>query len=329
MKASANENETDLQELCSKAEQSILDATENQMGEIDYNNMAELIQDYDQYQKMKSDEEGLIGVSTGLKKLDDWTCGLQPATLIYMGGRPGMGKSDLAINIALNAAQAGHKTLFFSLEMWKNRIMERMVSHLGSIAATRLQRGLNLDNTEINNRYFEAIRKATSLPLIINDTPGLSVNEIASICRRAQRKQGLDLVIIDYFQKISYPEGYRKTDDQLIKIVSDTLFNLSKKLEIPILCLSQLSRSVENRPDKRPLMSDLRESGNLEQDAEQIWFLYRHSYYHPKQAKKTGDENTVELLIRKNREGPVGKILLEHIPNYHLFKEAYYAKYVH
>ncbi len=285
----------------------------------------------------------IAGVATGLSDLDHKLGGLHPSDLLILAGRPSMGKTSLATNIAYNAAAAcrrevqddgSKKTVagavvgFFSLEMSKEQLATRIVAERSGISAHAIRNG------EIEKSDFERIREATeelqNLPLHIDDQGGLSIGEVAARARRMHRSVGLDLLIIDYLQLLS-GSGLKKSDSRVQEVTEITtgLKALAKELGIPIIALSQLSRMVEQREDKRPQLSDLRESGSIEQDADCVMFVYRESYY-LERAEPQNDPNdpestvkwqrwrdrmdevygTAEVIIGKQRHGPIGKVVL-------------------
>lgn len=324
--SAAAKDDISVGELTNLAEQTILSATQEGLQSVDWYDTYQLSEIYDDYREEKASQDGIIGISTGIPKLDQITGGLSSSKLTYLGGRPGMGKTFLAINIALNAAELGKKVMFFSIEMEKREITERMISHLGRISTDELRDGLSAEGP-LYDKYFNALNKLQVLPLKLNDQAGIAVDDIASIARRAKRKDGLDLVVIDYFQKISYKRQPGMNTDDVVKDVSLPLAELAKNLDIHVLCLSQLSREVERRNNKRPINSDLRESGNLEQDADMILFLYRHSEYYPELCEREGIGHIAELKVSKNRFGRQGTILLDFEAPMSTFNEAGYHDY--
>ena len=249
-------------------------------------------------------EEGKItGISTGHKDLDKLTCGLNDTDLIIIAGRPSMGKTALALDIVGNVAlRQNIKTMIFSLEMSKQQLATRFLSS---------ETGINFkgtawrSNQEMVNKVYEVGEKLQSAPVIINDKSGLSIAEIASQARKAKTNENIGLVVIDYLQLMNGDRNKKYGDNrqQEIADVSRSLKTLAKDLNIPIIALSQLSRGVESRNDKRPMLSDLRESGQLEQDADIVIALYRDDYYHP----ETEQQNVTEALVLKHRNGPIGK----------------------
>ena len=314
--------DVEVTDLCTYAETEILSATAKNIGGAGCYDMRALADEYADYQEIKASTDGITGIPTGFTKLDNLTAGLQDSTLTYVGGRPAMGKTTLGIQAALNAALKGYKVLFFSLEMDRKLLMEKIVSNVGNIAGKSLLHGLDMDDAKIWSKFMKAIADVGGLPITITDEPGLRVDEICSIARREKQRTDIDLIVIDYMQKIHATYRAGMSEDSVVKVISDGLANLARKLDIPILCMSQLNRQVEYRKDKRPTMADLRESGNLEQDGFAIWLMYRHEYYEPKDARAKGMEGKAELIIGKNRMGPTGTVMLDFEGGYSRFKDA-------
>lgn len=240
----------------------------------------------------------ITGVSTGLKDLDIRTCGLQPSDLVVLAARPSMGKTALAGEIALSAAQQGH-VLFFSLEMSMEQLTDRMIANYSGISGQSIRTG------KIRHQDFDdlqsGIARLARLNLSIDDDASISLLEMRSKCRRAMSKEGkISLVVIDYLQLMSNPVSPSR--EREIADISRGLKVMAKELNCPVLCLSQLNRKVEERADKRPLLSDLRESGSIEQDADVVLMLYRDEYYN----EASPDAGLVEVIIRKQRNGSVG-----------------------
>ncbi|WP_027388928.1 replicative DNA helicase [Chrysiogenes arsenatis] len=243
----------------------------------------------------------ITGVPSAFIDLDNMTSGFQPSDLIIIAGRPAMGKTAFALNIAQNAAQeryGNHKVAVFSLEMSEEQLVMRMLCSQAGVDAGRVRTG-NLNKEDWSNLAL-ATGELSELDIFIDDTPSISVLEIRAKCRRLQADKGLDMVIVDYLQLVG--GGNKESREQQISEISRSLKSLAKELHIPVLALSQLNRSVEQRADKRPMPSDLRESGAIEQDADIILFIYRDEVYHP----DTADRNIAEVIIGKQRSGPTG-----------------------
>ncbi len=245
---------------------------------------------------------GLTGITTGLIDLNKLTNGLQKSDLIILAARPSMGKTALALNIAQSAADAQKKVAVFSLEMSKNQLAARLLSTISNVAATKINSG------DLSDRDFDkliiALETIEQLPLYVDDTSSISVQAIRMKARRLQKAQGLDLVIVDYIQLM---RGKGENRVQEISEISRGLKALAKELGVPVLALSQLSRQVEMRAEKKPQLSDLRDSGSIEQDADMVMFLYRDEYYN---RDDPANQNVAELIISKNRNGATGAIRL-------------------
>jgi replicative DNA helicase len=258
-------------------------------------------------QKLAKEKTLYTGVPSGYRAIDNMTGGFQNGDLIVFAGRPSMGKTAFALNLCLNFAKAGKKVLFFSLEMSKEQLVQRLLSTESGIDLKSLRTG-NIRESDWD-LLLEAAITLSGLEVIIDDTPSASILDIKSKARKIYAKEkGIDVVIIDYLQIIEVPKGLSvvRSRNEEIGFVSRSLKSLAKELNLPVIVLSQLSRSVEKRVDKRPILSDLRESGSIEQDADLVAFLYRDDYYNPNTDKK----NIVEVIISKQRNGPVGTVEL-------------------
>ena len=253
------------------------------------------------------DSKGTItGISTGFKDLDHLTSGLQPSDLVLVAARPSMGKTAFTLNMASYIGLHNLGTVaFFSLEMSKEQLMQRMICSEGGIDAQRLRTG-QLDDEEWT-RLIETTNRLYSAPIYIDDTAGITVMEMRSKARRLKAEHGLSVIFIDYLQ-LMQGRAAKNSDNrqQEISEISRSLKALARELSVPVIALSQLSRSVESRQVKRPMLSDLRESGSLEQDADIVMFLYREDYYD----KDTEAKNITELIIAKHRNGPVDTVKL-------------------
>lgn len=258
-------------------------------------------------------KEAITGIATGFIDLDMMTSGLQPADLILIAARPSMGKTALVLNIAQHAAFKLNKAVaIFSLEMSKEQLVNRLFALEAGIDAQNLRNG-TLEDSEWEQLVGSAADIGNS-KLIIDDTPGITVQELRSKCRKFKLENDLDMVIIDYLQLMS-GTGHIESRQQEISEISRSLKALARELNVPVVALSQLSRAVEQRPDHRPMMSDLRESGAIEQDADVVMFIYRDDYYN-KDSEKQG---VAEIIIGKQRNGPVGTVELAWIPKYTKF----------
>ena len=251
----------------------------------------------------------LSGVPTGFADLDDVLSGLQPSDLILIGARPSMGKTAFVLNIAEHAAvKAGISVAIFSLEMADVQLANRFLSLESTVSAEKLRKG-DLDAGDWE-RIVDGVDVLSDSGIIIDDTPGISVQELRSRCRKYKLDKNIGLVIIDYLQLMNYGGKTDNRTQELSKI-SGGLKAIARELDVPVVALSQLSRACDSRQDHRPMMSDLRESGSIEQDADVIMFIYRDEYYN----KDTEEKNVAEINVAKQRNGPVKTIKLAWLPD--------------
>ena len=266
--------------------------------------------------EMASKNAGSVtGIPTGFLDLDYKTAGLQPSDLILVAARPSMGKTAFVLNIAQHVAFKAKKTVaIFSLEMSKEQLVNRLFALEAQVDAQSLRTG-NLKDSDWE-KLIESAGIIGKSNLIIDDTPGISISELRSKCRKYKMEHGLDLIIIDYLQLMTGRVGGRsESRQQEISEISRALKGVARELNVPVVALSQLSRAVEQRPDHRPMLSDLRESGAIEQDADVVMFIYRDDYYH----KDTELKNVAEIIIAKQRNGAIGTINLTWLPQYTKF----------
>lgn len=242
----------------------------------------------------------VLGVPSGFVDLDKLTAGFQPGDLILLAARPSMGKTALALNMAFYAASQGMPTLFFSLEQPKEQLAQRQMAASGNVNAWRLRSG-HLGNEDWG-RVMAAAGEMQDVPLWIVDTPALTLLDLRAQARRLRCKEGIGLILVDYLQLIRDPKA--KSREQEVGGISRGLKALAKEMTVPVIALSQLNREVEKRPNKRPMLSDLRESGSLEQDADMVLFLYREAAY------RDEADNVAELRVAKQRNGPCGLVKL-------------------
>ena len=257
----------------------------------------------------------VTGIPTGFIDLDYKMAGLQPSDLILVAARPSMGKTAFVLNIAQHVAFKQNKSVaIFSLEMSKEQLVNRLFALEGQVDAQNLRTG-NLQDDEWE-KLIESADIIGKSNLIIDDTPGISISELRSKCRKFKLEHGLDLIIIDYLQLMSgHVGGRNESRQQEISDISRALKGLARELNVPVISLSQLSRAVEQRTDKRPMLSDLRESGAIEQDADVVMFIYRDDYYN----KDTEKKNVAEIIMAKQRQGSIGTVELTWLPNYTKF----------
>ncbi|MBO4514204.1 MAG: replicative DNA helicase, partial [Lachnospiraceae bacterium] len=267
----------------------------------------------DKIDKASKQNGYVTGIATGFNDLDYRTAGMQPSDLVLIAARPSMGKTAFALNIAQNVAFRQKKCVaIFSLEMSKEQLVNRMFSLESNVDAQKLRTGQLADNEW--ERLIESAAQIGKSNLIIDDTPSISVSELRSKCRKYKMEHGLSMIIIDYLQLMS---GSGKNESHQLEIaeISRNLKAVARELNVPVLALSQLSRGVEGRPDHRPMLSDLRDSGAIEQDADVVMFIYRDDYYHPDTEKK----GISEIIVAKQRNGPIGTVELVWLPEYTKF----------
>lgn len=271
----------------------------------------------DRIDQLYSSDSQITGLGTGFTDLDEMTSGLQAADLIIVAGRPSMGKTTFAMNIAENALiQSGKPVLVFSMEMPADSIVTRMLSSLGRIDQTRLRTGKLED--EDWPRLNSAISLLADQKLLVDDTPALSPIEVRARARRVAREYGqLGLIVIDYLQLMQVPGAESRVNE--VSEISRSLKAIAKELNVPLIALSQLNRGLEQRPNKRPVMSDLRESGAIEQDADLITFIYRDEVYNREENNPL--KGVAEIIIGKQRNGPIGDIKLAFLGKYTKFED--------
>ena len=300
----AYEAADDVADVIDKSEKMIMEVA-NRQNVSAFTPMKDIvIETFDKINLLYESKGGLTGIPSGFRDLDALTSGLQASDLILVAARPSMGKTAFTLNIAANVALKSKKTVaFFSLEMSKQQLVQRMLCSEGGIDSQKLKNG-DLSNEDWDKLVRTADR-VSSAPLYIDDTAGITVMELRSKARRLKAEQGLDLIIIDYLQLMQgRGRGGSDNRQQEISEISRSLKAVARELNVPVIALSQLSRSVESRQIKRPMLSDLRESGSLEQDADIVMFLYREDYYDP----ETTNKNITEVIVAKHRNGPVDTI---------------------
>ena len=275
-----------------------------------------LTETFDRIDELHKHKGKVSGVPTGFRDLDNMLAGLQSSDLVILAARPSMGKTSFALNIAQNVAVKNKTAVgIFSLEQSKEQIVDRIICGESGVDSWKLRTG-NLTEEDFP-RIGHAMAKLSDAPIYIDDTPVLNVMEVRTKARRLQTEYGLGLIVIDYLQLMQGRQNSRDINRvQEISDISRGLKALARELNVPILALSQLSRAVEHRPDKRPQLADLRESGSIEQDADVVMFIYRDDYYDNDSDKK----NIAEIIIRKHRNGPIGQIDLYFIPHQTRFR---------
>ncbi|MGO1000255.1 replicative DNA helicase [Lysobacter sp. CA196] len=303
-------------EILAKAEQQVFAIAEaGARGRTDFTPVTKALSEaFDVLQTRYASGGAVTGLATGYTEFDEMTAGLQPTDLLILAARPAMGKTTLALNMAEYAAFRSKKAVaIFSMEMSASQLALRLISSVGRVNAQRLRSGQLED--EDWSRVTSAIRQLREAKIFIDDTPGLSPEVLRAKSRRLKREHDLGLIVIDYLQLMSVP-GNNENRATEISEISRSLKHLAKELNLPVIALSQLNRSLEQRADKRPVMADLRESGAIEQDADVIIFIYRDDYYN----KETSpDKGLAEVIIGKQRSGPTGSLKLKFFGEYTRF----------
>ncbi|WP_411567647.1 replicative DNA helicase [Sporosarcina sp. GW1-11] len=273
-----------------------------------------LVETYDNIELLHTRKGDVTGIPTGFRDLDKITAGFQRNDLIIVAARPSVGKTAFALNVAQNVAtKTDENVAIFSLEMGAEQLVMRMLCAEGNIDAQVLRTG-NLEADDWR-KLTMAMGSLSNAGIFIDDSPGIRINEIRSKCRRLQQEHGLGMIMIDYLQLIMGSGRGSDNRQQEVSEISRSLKALARELKVPVIALSQLSRGVEQRQDKRPMMSDLRESGSIEQDADIVSFLYREDYYD----KETEMQNMIEIIIAKQRNGPTGTVTLAFAKEYNKF----------
>lgn len=306
--SSAYQGDVSIDDIIAKTEKSMLDISNQNTG-IGFRNVADILDTHMQMVETRSQTDGVVtGLSTGFVGLDKITTGLHEDNLIILAARPAMGKTALALNIAQYIAVKEKKPVaIFSLEMGAESLIERMLAAEGMVEGYHLKTG-NL-SVEEWSRLVHAQGNLYDAPIFVDDTAGIRISEIRSKARKlAQEMGGLGVIIIDYLQLITGSKGENR--QQVVSEISRELKILAKDLKVPVIALSQLSRAVEQRQDRRPMLADLRESGSIEQDADIVAFLYRDAYYQKEQADSQEANNVTELILEKNRHGSLGTVKL-------------------
>lgn len=306
--------EDEVEVLLNEAEKNILEVAQRKNSGVFQNIKDVLVQTYDDIEVLHNRKGDITGIPTGFSDLDRMTAGFQRNDLIIVAARPSVGKTAFALNIAQNVAtKTDENVAIFSLEMGAQQLVMRMLCAEGNIDAQRLRTGsLTADDW---GKLTMAMGSLSNAGIYIDDTPGIRVGEIRSKCRRLKQEGGLGMILIDYLQLIQGNGRSGENRQQEVSEISRALKALARELEVPVIALSQLSRGVEQRQDKRPMMSDIRESGSIEQDADIVAFLYREDYYE----KDTENQNIIEIIIAKQRNGPVGTVQLAFVKEYNKF----------
>ncbi|ASS97858.1 MULTISPECIES: replicative DNA helicase [Geobacillus] len=306
--------EDEIDVLLDEAERKIMEVSQRKHSGAFKNIKDVLVQTYDNIEMLHNRNGDITGIPTGFTELDRMTSGFQRSDLIIVAARPSVGKTAFALNIAQNVAtKTNENVAIFSLEMSAQQLVMRMLCAEGNINAQNLRTGRL--TPEDWGKLTMAMGSLSNAGIYIDDTPSIRVSDIRAKCRRLKQESGLGMVVIDYLQLIQGSGRNRENRQQEVSEISRSLKALARELEVPVIALSQLSRSVEQRQDKRPMMSDLRESGSIEQDADIVAFLYRDDYYN----KDSENKNIIEIIIAKQRNGPVGTVQLAFIKEYNKF----------
>ena len=299
------DEETSTEQLLEAAEAELFSVSDQSLKQDLVSIESILTESFDRMEELHRNKGSLRGVRTGYRDLDNMTAGLQRSDLIILAARPAMGKTTLVTNLAYNVATiAKQPVLFFSLEMSKEQLVDRMLADASGVDAWNIRTG-NLSDDDFS-KLSEAMGEMAEAPIFIDDTPGVSVLEMRTKARRAAHEQPLGLIIIDYLQLMQGSGRDNGNRVQEVSEISRGLKLLARELNVPVIALSQLSRSVEQRSPQVPQLSDLRESGSIEQDADIVMFIYREAYYNP----DTDRGNITDLIVAKHRNGPTGRVEL-------------------
>lgn len=316
----AYEETDDIRAFLAEAETRIMAATKDRTAG-DFKTVDRVVKEVtEELNQLVASDHKVNGIETGFRDLDKLTLGLQPGALIIIAARPAMGKTAFALNIAHHVAYKADKpVVLFSLEMDAGALIKRIIGSMGGIMGDDLKTGNILKRDA--QKYYAAADKVNKCNLFIDDTGGITINDISAKCRQLKSKHdGLKLIVIDYLQLITGSSRNRESRQQEVSDISRQLKALARELEVPVIALSQLSRSVEQRPNKRPMLSDLRESGAIEQDADLVSFIYREGYYKdPKEQEQ--DNGLTEIIVAKHRNGPTGEVQLAFEKNYSRFSD--------
>ncbi len=311
----AHSDETDIDEVISRAEQAVFEVTERRLTR-ELIPVRDVVSEYfDHISFVARHQEEVMGVPTGFVDLDRMLGGMQKSDLIIIASRPGMGKSSKLNSVVINAARNNQRVAYFSLEMSNEQLVQRFISAETRIPSNRL-REAQLDDRDWA-QFVAATQRLGQLPIYMDDTPALSTQELRTKARRLHLEYGLDLVVVDYLQLMTTP-FHSENRVQEISYISRSLKQLARELNVPVLAAAQLSRAVEQRTDKRPQLSDLRESGSIEQDSDVVMFIYRDAYYNT----DSPEGNRAEIHIAKHRNGPTGIVNLIFIPELTQFQNA-------
>lgn len=314
--------EDEVETLLSEAEKNVLEVAKRKNAG-DFKHVKDvLVETFDNIEQLVNRDGDITGIASGFTDLDRMTAGFQRNDLIIVAARPSVGKTAFALNVAQSiAVKERENVAIFSLEMGAEQLVMRMLCAEGNIDAQVLRTG-SLEDPDWE-KLMMAMGSLSNAGIFIDDTPGVRINEIRAKCRRLKQEHGLGMVLIDYLQLIQGSGRPGENRQQEVSEISRTLKGLARELQVPVIALSQLSRGVEQRQDKRPMMSDLRESGSIEQDADIVAFLYRDDYYD----KESESKNMIEIIIAKQRNGPTGTVTLAFRKEYNKFLNVDWSQY--
>ncbi len=313
------EDTKDVLDMLDEAEQSLYDITAQNMN-TGYSAVGPIAVDLRKdIEAVSQKDDDLTGVTTGFKELDKMTGGWQNSDMIIIAARPGMGKTAFTLSLAKNAAEFGKGVAIFSLEMANKQLVQRLISMEAHINGKALRNGKMSDDEW--KRLHDAVNTLSDMPIYIDDTPGINIFELRAKCRRLKKNHDISMIVIDYLQLMSAGVKSGGNREQEISSISRALKGLAKELDVPVIALSQLSRAVETRGgDKKPVLSDLRESGAIEQDADIVTFIYRPGYYEMENDFET-PKDLAEIILAKHRNGALGTVELKFVNNYVKFTE--------
>ena len=301
----ALDQDLNIHEVIGDAEAALFAVSDEQL-DRQFVSLERAVEDYyEEFETQVKLGPGRMGTPTGFMALDGLLSGFQKSDLVVFAGRPGMGKTSWILTVALHAGRLGKRVAIFTMEMGVEQMVQRLLSMETGIAITKLRTAKVNPGEQM--RLTEAIGRISSLPLFIDDTPSITPLEMRTKCRRLQHEYGLDIVMVDYMQLMSAGKAYENNRVQEISYISRSLKELARELNVCVLSTAQLSRAVEQRQDKRPQLSDLRESGTIEQDADAVMFLYRDEVYNP---DTTEFPNQADIMLSKHRHGPTGMVQL-------------------
>jgi len=329
--ASAHEQEKEVDDIVDGAERLIFGVAQRRVNQGFVSIRPVLLDSMERLETVRANDSRLTGVTTGFAAMDQMTSGLQSGDLIIVAGRPSMGKTSLALAFGVNAAIADHPVAIFSLEMSKEQLAHRMICSEAKVDGMRLRTGFLRTHTDDDEsdwtRLGRAVGRLGDMSIFIDDSSDISVLDMRAKCRRLKSEHGLGMIVIDYLQLIR-GHGKNENRNQEISVIARSLKGMARELDVPVVALSQLSRNVERRDDKRPMLSDLRESGSIEAEADIVMMLYRSRYYNRGEGDEEGQQapgqeqiEESECIIAKHRNGPVGTVRLGFLRRYARFED--------